>query len=159
MKVICFLFKILAYLWGFAAETDLCNVICRNTHCLHQAGHSRRRGRAMVTSQLKGRPGLDVCESSTPSITQPGSVKPVLKLKLVRSGRMHLQNQGGHDAPALHQTGGGGSGPQSGPSAWFSHDHKYGTSPRSSCYSVMLHFFSLRSVWNVNTFLSENEWQ
>lgn len=42
MKVICFLFKILAYLWGFAAEADLCNVICRNAHCLHQAGHKSR---------------------------------------------------------------------------------------------------------------------
>lgn len=137
MKVICFLFKTLAYLWGFAAETDLCNVICRNTHCLHQAGHSRGRGRALVTSQLKGRPGLDVCESSTPSITQPGSAKPVLKLKLVRSVRRHNCKT----AVALHQTEGGGFRPPVGSLSMISHDHKYGTSPRSSCYSVLLNFF------------------
>lgn len=44
MKVICFLFKILAYLWGFAAETDLCNVICRK-HTLFTSGWPQSRAR------------------------------------------------------------------------------------------------------------------
>lgn len=50
-------------------------LFAESTHCSHQAGRSRGRGRATVTSQLKGRPGLCVCESSTPLITEPGSVK------------------------------------------------------------------------------------
>lgn len=50
-------------------------LFAESTHCSHQAGHSRGRGRAMVTSQLKGRPEPCVCESSTPLITEAGSVK------------------------------------------------------------------------------------
>lgn len=44
MKVICFLFKSLACLWGFAAETDLCNVICRK-HTLFASGRPQSRAR------------------------------------------------------------------------------------------------------------------
>lgn len=46
-----------------------------STHCSRQAGHSRGRGPAIVTVQLRRWPGPCVCQGSAPLITEADSMK------------------------------------------------------------------------------------
>lgn len=148
MKVICFLFKILAYLRGFSAETDLCNVICRK-HTLFASGWPQPRARPHDGDlAAEGRPG----PGSTPLIIEAGSAEACPEAGATAPARPERQ-------PLSIRVEGFRAPP--GPSAPFSHDRKCGILSESSCYLVIfknsLFFFSPGSVWKVNTFLSETE--
>lgn len=130
MKVIRCLPKILAYLWGFAAETDLCDVICRK-HTLFASGRPQSRARPrhadLAAEGASGTRRLRELHAIN-NAAWPGEACPGAGAKRPKT-----------PAKPWCKRQGGGFRPPPGPSAWLSHHPKRG----SSCSSVILKNFPL----------------